>query len=101
MGQALSEDAEKMFDAIAGILLRCFIFTVLAMLFVWLVVFLMGDMLYQIYSFLFDLSRKEFDRFILYSLTFVKALYVVFFLIPFVAIKHFLRGKNRENRVRT
>jgi hypothetical protein len=96
MSQALPEDTIQIFDAIAGILLRCFIFTVFALLFVWFVVFLMGDTLYRIHAVLFDLSRKEFDLFILYFLTFIKSLNVVFFLIPFLAIKHLLRSRNKN-----
>jgi len=78
-------------DAIADILLRCFIITVGAMLFVWLVVFMLGDVIYSIYSQLMEISRKEFDLFFLYTMTFLKALNVLFFGIPFVAIKSYLR----------
>lgn len=87
------ENTIATFDAIAGILLRCFIITVGAMFFVWVVLLVMGDVIYSIHSQLIDISRKEFDLFCLYSLTFMKTLNVLFFLFPFVAIKSYLRGK--------
>jgi len=93
MSSTLSEDSIATFDAIANILLRCFIITVGAMLFVWAVVFMLGDVIYSIYSQLMEISRKEFDFFFLYTMTFLKALNILFFGIPFVAINWFLRGK--------
>ncbi len=91
MSNTLSEDTIATLDAIADILLRCFIITVGAMLFVWLVAFMLGDVIYSIYSQLMEISRKEFDLFFLYTMTFLKALNVLFFGIPFVAIKWYLR----------
>ena len=97
MSGSLSEETTQLFDAIAGILLRCFLFTVGASLFVWVVVLLMGDTLYQIYTtILIDMSRQDYDQFTLYTLTLIKVLNVLFFLIPFLAIKHFLASKSRK-----
>ncbi len=93
MSNTLSEDTIATLDAIADILLRCFIITVGAMLFVWFVVFMLGDVIYSIYSQLMEISSKEFDLFFLYTMTFLKALNILFFLFPFVAIKSYLRGK--------
>ena len=93
MSSTLSEDSIATFDAIADILLRCFIITVGAMLFVWFVVFTLGDVIYSIYCQLMEISKKEFDLFFLYTMTFLKALNILFFGIPFVAIKWYLRGK--------
>ena len=93
MSNTLSKDTIATLDAIADILLRCFIITVGAMLFVWFVVFMLGDVIFSIYSQLMEISRKEFDLFFLYTMTFLKALNILFFGIPFVAIKWYLRGK--------
>ena len=93
MRNTLSEDTITTLGAIADILLRCFIITVGAMLFVWFVVFMLGDVIFSIYSQLMEISRKEFDLFFLYTMTFLKALNILFFGIPFVAIKWYLRGK--------
>ncbi len=92
MSNALSEESVAKLDAIASILLRCFVITVGAMLFTWLVVFMLGDVIYSIYSQLMEITRKEFDLFFLYTMTFLKALNILFFGIPFVAIKWYLRG---------
>ena len=91
MKTAPTEDTRQLFTAIAGILLRCLLFGVFAQLLVWVVVLLTGDATYDIYARLFDLSKREYDRFLLYSMTFMKVLNAVFFLMPFLAIKHWLR----------
>jgi hypothetical protein len=57
-------------------------------------VFLLNDVIYSIYSQLMEISRKEFDLFFLYTMTFLKSLNILFFGIPFVAIKWYLRGKH-------
>jgi len=93
MNTSLSEDSLNTLDAIADILLRCFVITVGAMLFVWFVSLVLGDFVYSIHSQLMEISRKEFDLFFLYTMTFLKALNILFFGIPFVAIKWYLRGK--------
>jgi len=92
MSDTLQEETTATFNAIASILLRCFVITVGAMLFTWLVVFILGDVIFSIYSQLMEISRKEFDLFFLYTMTFLKALNILFFGIPFVAIKWYLRG---------
>jgi ABC-type dipeptide/oligopeptide/nickel transport system permease component len=93
MSNTLSEDTIATLDAIADILLRCFIITVGAMIFVWIVSLALGDVIYSIHSQLIDISSKEFDLFFLYTMTFLKALNILFFGIPFVAIKSYPRGK--------
>ena len=92
MSDTLPEETTATLNAIANILLRCFVITVGAMLFTWFVVFLLGDVIYSIYSQLMEISRNEFDLFFLYTMTFLKALNILFFGIPFVAIKWYLRG---------
>jgi len=94
--QPLSEEAVQILEAIAGTLLRCFLFLVVAQLFVWVVFFLAGDAIYQFHAMLFDIPRPAYDLFILSSLTFMKILNVVFFLVPFVALKLMLRGERKS-----
>lgn len=92
MSDTLPEDTIATLNAIANILLRCFVITLGAMLFTWLVVFILGDVIFSIYSQLMEISLKEFDLFFLYTMTFLKALNILFFGVPFVAIKWYLRG---------
>jgi hypothetical protein len=80
-------------DAVADILIRCFIITVGAMLFTWLVWFLMGGVVHTIYAQKLAITRKEFDIFFLYVMTFLKGANLLFFLFPFLAIKWYLRGR--------
>jgi hypothetical protein len=93
MSNTLSEETIATLDAVANILLRCFVITVGAMLFVWFVSLILGDVVYSIHAQLIEITRKEFDLFFLYTMTFLKALNILFFGIPFVAIKWYLRGK--------
>ena len=92
MKPVLTREAIAVFDAIAGILLRCFLFLVLAQLLVWVVLLLAGDSIYRMYSAMFEISRPEYDHVLLSSLILLKILNVVLFMTPFIAIKLMLRG---------
>ena len=85
MSEPLRGDTINSFDAIADILIRCFIITVGAMLFTWAVWLVLGDVVYDIHSQLYQITRTEFDLYFLYTMTFLKALNVLFFGVPFVA----------------
>ncbi len=50
MNPGITEDFKNNLEAIAGILLRCFIITLLAMLFVWIMIVMLGDTFYAIHS---------------------------------------------------
>jgi hypothetical protein len=93
MSEPLPDQTIATFDAIANILLRCFLITVGAMVFTWLVWLILGDVIHSIHHQLYGLSPREFDLYFLYSMTVMKGLNVVFFLFPFVAIKWYLRGQ--------
>ena len=93
MNNRLPENTTETLDAIADILLRCFLITVGAMLITWGVSLVLGDVIYSIHAQLIEITRKEFDLFFLYVMTIMKGLNVLFFLFPFVAIKWYLRGK--------
>jgi hypothetical protein len=92
MKPTLTREAIHVFDAIAGILLRCFLFLVLAQLVVWLALLLAGDPIYRMYAAMIDIPRQEYDQLLLSSLILLKILNVVLFLTPFIAIKLMLRG---------
>ena len=93
MSLQLTDNTVATLDAIADILFRCFIITVGVMLFTWGVSLILGDVIYSIHAQLIDITRKEFDLFFLYVMTFMKGWNVLFFLFPFIAIKCYLRGK--------
>jgi len=77
-------------EALAGILGRCFVLTVVAMLVVWGVMYMAGDPVHRLHAVFFDLSSQQFDLLSLAALTFIKSLNVVFFMFPYLAIKHYL-----------
>ncbi|MHC4512996.1 MAG: DUF6868 family protein [Planctomycetota bacterium] len=87
MSEGPDKDVVQVLDAVAAVLLRCFIITVVALLFVWVVACTMGDWIHALHTNWFEITRAQYDLFILYSLTFMKTLNVVFFLFPCVAIK--------------
>lgn len=93
MTKSLSEKTTQFLDAVAAILLRCFIMTVSALLFVWIVIAIAGDGIYKIHNLWFDLPRPEYDKLLFAGLMFMKILNVTFFMIPYVAIKHYLRNQ--------
>jgi len=92
MRDTLPEDTIATFNAIANILLRCFLIAVGAMIFTWAVWLMLGDVIHSIHSQMYEITRREFDLYFLYTMTFLKALNILFFGIPFVAIKWYLRG---------
>ncbi len=90
MSQPLSQETIQIFDALAAVLLKCFLVSFLALVFVWILILFQGDFFYHIQTFFIDVPRLDFDLFLLYSLTLMKVLIFVFFLFPFIALKLFL-----------
>ncbi|HSM18258.1 MAG TPA: hypothetical protein VK845_14830 [Gemmatimonadales bacterium] len=93
MKPALAKESIHLFDAIAGIVLRCFLFLVVAQLVVWAAFWLAGDPIYRLYAAMIDVPRPEYDQLVLSSMLLLKVLNVVLFLTPFIAIKLMLRGR--------
>jgi hypothetical protein len=90
MKQALSESTIGALDVVASILIRCFVVTVGAMVFTWIVWLILGDVVYDVHSQLYEVTKTEFDLYFLYTMTIVKGLNLLFFLFPFLAIKWYL-----------
>jgi hypothetical protein len=81
-------------DVVAEILLRCFLFS-LALLIVWFMSYVVGgDWIYSIHSKWFILSKHEFVLMNYYGMALVKLCAIVFFLLPYGAIKLMLRKKD-------
>ena len=93
MSYSMPDEIRQLLDTVAGILLRCFILSLLLLLF-WFVFFLLaGDLGYWIHSHWFDLTRHDFDLINYYGMALVKALNIMLFLIPYAAIRLMLRGR--------
>ena len=93
MKEPPSENTIATLNAVAAILIRCFIITAGAMLITWLVWFLYGDVVHAMYARKLAMTREKFDIFFLYVMTFLKGANLLFFLFPFIAIKWYLRGQ--------
>lgn len=75
----------------AAILWRCVVFSV-ALLMLWFLLFLLaGDLVYNIHSRLFELSRHDFDLMNYYGMAFLKVCGITFFLFPWIAIHLVIR----------
>ena len=80
-------------DVIARILARCFLISMGAMLFSWTISIVAGAGLHQIFTYLYDVTRQEFDVFLMYGYAFMKILNFVLFLVPWAGIRLYLRGQ--------
>jgi len=84
---------DDLLDAVAKVLLRCFLLGVLLLL-VWVGGFLLaGDLIYRVNSPLFGLSQHEMNLMHFYGIVFVKCCVLLFFLFPYVAIRLVLRKR--------
>ena len=88
-----AEERKDCLEAAAGILLRCLVLA-FCLLLTWFVFFLVGaDWVYNIHSSWYNITRPQFDLMIYYGLALFKMTAILFFLIPYISIKLFLRKK--------
>ena len=86
-------DQTGMLEAIAAILLRCFLLC-MAVLLLWFGFILLGaDFAYGIHSQWFELSRHDFDLMNYYGMALIKGCGFMFFLFPYISIRLVLRKK--------
>ena len=88
----LTQDQRGMFEAIAGILLRCFAFTVGVLFFLFGMILLMDDFIYRVHSSMFSLTRTHFDLMNYCGMALVKTIGFLFFLVPWASIKLYLKA---------
>ena len=90
------EDIATWLDAIARVLLRCFVLGYVLLL-IWVGVYLLaGDLLYRVNGSLFGVTKHEMDLMHFYGIVFVKCCVLLFFLFPYVAIRLVLRKLKLE-----
>jgi hypothetical protein len=88
-----STSNREFFEIVAKILLRCWLFG-LGLLLVWAAVMLLGrDVFYRLNSDLFGLAEHELDLISYSGIVFTKVLVLVFFFIPWAAIRLVLKTK--------
>jgi hypothetical protein len=81
-------------EVLSGILLRSFLILFVFMLFSWLMSIIFSDFIYALYSKMYHIDKQNFDIFTLYTLLLVKILNIVFFVVPYLAIKLYLYSKS-------
>jgi hypothetical protein len=81
------------FDTLAKVLMRCWIFGYLLLL-IWLgVILVAGDVVHRLHGGMFGLSSHELDVIFYSGMGLLKLFVLVFFFIPWLAIKLVLRTK--------
>ena len=81
----------ELFDTLAKVLLRCGIFGYLLLLLSVGVILIAGDPIYRINGNLFGLSKHELELIIYECIVLMKVIVLMFFLIPWLAIRLVLR----------
>lgn len=88
-------DFQKDLDGVAGILIRCFLGG-MALLIVWFAGFAAaGDWVYQVHTRWFQIPRQTFDAIHYTGMAVTKITIILFFLLPWIAIK-LISGKKTE-----
>ena len=87
-------NVENMLDAIAGVLIKCFVIGIVFMI-IW-VIMVMGvpDWAWQMHGKLFDLSREQVARVHYAGMLITKVGIFMLFLFPYLGIKLALRKRN-------
>jgi len=87
----MPESTRHVFEAISGILLRCWLFGFVLLL-IWLTaVLLMGEVIHKLHGSLFGLSGHELDVILYCFMGSFKLLVLAFFFIPWLSIRLVLR----------
>ena len=87
----MTDSTRDFFDTLAKVLIRCWIFGVVLLLFSFLVFMLTGEMIDEIHGRMFGLSPHELDLIIYCGLGLYKLFVFIFFLFPWLAIRMVLR----------
>jgi hypothetical protein len=88
-----SQDTNDLLNAVAHVLLRCVVLG-FGLLILWAVVYLVaGDLLFRLNGPIFGLSQHEMNLMHFYGIVFVKCLVLLFFVIPYIAIRLVLQKR--------
>jgi len=87
------DERDDFLQRLSGALIRCF-FLAYALVLIWFVFYWLGDDFgYRITSLWFRASRHEYDLMSYCGIAFVKICTILFFLIPYLAIRMVLRKR--------
>ena len=87
----MMDTTRDFFDTLAKVLIRCWFFGTLLVLFSFVVFMLTGDIIDEIHGKMFGLTSHELDLVIYCGLGFHKLFLNLFFLFPWIAIRLVLR----------
>ena len=82
-----------MLDAVAKILLRCWIFGFILLLFWWVAITLAGDFTLGVHGDIFDLTRSQLNVIHYCGILLTKLAVGMFFFIPWVSIRLVLKKR--------
>lgn len=91
----MNESTRELFDTLAKVLIRCWFFGVLLLLFSFVMFMLTGDIIDEVHGGMFGLSLHELDLIIYCGMALHKLFLNVFFLFPWLAIRLVLRAAQR------
>ncbi len=86
-----SSNGPATLDYLAEILIRCFWYSVVLLTISLLIFLVAGDAAYEMHSTMYDISKHEFVLMYYYGMAFLKILMILFFLIPYIAIRVVLK----------
>lgn len=86
-------ETKNLFNMLAKILIRCFLYGMILLVFVFVFFLLVDDWAYSIHSKWYQITKDQFDLIMYVSMSFIKLSLFVWFLLPYIAIKMVLRKK--------
>ena len=89
----MSEATREVFDTLARVLLRCWIFGFVLLMMWFGFYMLLGDVIYGLHGGMFGLSKHELDVIHYCGMGLVKLFVLTFFLFPWLAITLVLRNE--------
>lgn len=90
----MTDSTRDFFDTLAKVLIRCWIFSVLLLLFSFVVFMLTGEIIDKIHGPMFGVSPHELDLIIYCGMGLHKLCVNLFFLFPWLAIRLVLRNSD-------
>jgi hypothetical protein len=88
-----SIQTDDLLEAIAKILLQCWIFGFILLLFWWGAVMLAGNLVFGVHGGMFDLTRPQLNVIHYCGMVLTKLAVVLFFFIPWVSIRLVLKKR--------
>jgi hypothetical protein len=85
------ESPQAQLKYVARALIWSFLLAVALQVFWWIILLAADDWAYGIHASMFEITRREFDLVMYCGLLFVKVTALVFFLIPYIALRIALR----------